>query len=74
MVQNTYVYHESTRRIQLLSILSLPCPPGTMLRSHYVVLPKRSYDSSTDQGEKARVERPVVTGRLQKKIDIDEVR
>jgi hypothetical protein len=45
-----------------------------MLRFHYVVLPKRSCGSSTGQGERARVERPFVAGRLQDTISIGNVK
>src|SRR6266567_4789689 len=74
VVKKTYVYRESTRRTQLLSILSLPCSPRTMLRSHYVVLPKRSCGSSTGRGERASVERPFVAGRLQGTVGIGDVK
>ena len=36
-----------------------------MPRFHQVVLSKRSYDSSTDQEERASVERPVANGHLE---------
>jgi hypothetical protein len=36
-----------------------------MLRFLYVVHPKRSYGSSTDQGETTSVERPFAAGHLQ---------
>ena len=45
-----------------------------MLRSHYVVLPKRSCGSSTGQGERASVERLFVVGRLQNAVEIGNVK
>jgi len=45
-----------------------------MLRSHYVVLPKRSCGSSTGQGERASVERPFVAVRLHDTIGIGNVK
>ena len=45
-----------------------------MLRFLYVVLSKRSYDSSTDQGEKANVERPFAAGHLQNTIGLGNER
>jgi hypothetical protein len=41
-----------------------------MLRFLYVVLLKRSFDSSTDQEETASVERPFATGRLQNTVGL----
>ena len=41
-----------------------------MLRFLYVAISKRSFDSSTDQGETASVERPFAAGRLQNTIGL----
>jgi hypothetical protein len=41
-----------------------------MLRFLYVELSKRSYDSSTDQGETASVERPFAAGHLQNTVGL----
>jgi hypothetical protein len=41
-----------------------------MLRFLYVVLSKRSSDSSTDQGETASVERPFAAGYLQNTVGL----
>ena len=41
-----------------------------MLWFPYVVLSKRSSDSSTDQGEIASVERPFVAGHLQNTVGL----
>jgi hypothetical protein len=46
----------------LPSILLTHCSRRTMLRFLHVVLSKRSYDSSADQGEKASFERPFAAG------------
>ena len=45
-----------------------------MLRFLYVVLSKRRFDSSTDQGETASVERPFAAGRLQNTIGLGNER
>jgi hypothetical protein len=65
VVRKTYVFHESTKVNPSPSILPTQCRLRTMLRFLYVVLSKRSYDSSTDQGETASVERPFGVGHLQ---------
>ena len=41
-----------------------------MLRFPYVVLSKRSYDSSTDQGETASVEHLFAAGHLQNTVGL----
>jgi hypothetical protein len=41
-----------------------------MLRFLYVVISKRSYDSSTDQGETASVERRFAAGHLQNTVSL----
>ncbi len=45
-----------------------------MLRTLYVVLSKRSSDSSMDQGETASVERPFATGHLQNTVGLGNER
>ena len=45
-----------------------------MLRFLYVVPSKQSFDSSTDQGETANVERPFAAGRLQNTIGLGKER
>jgi hypothetical protein len=45
-----------------------------MLRFLYVVLSKRSFDSSTDQGETTSVERPFAAGHLQNIVGLDNER
>jgi hypothetical protein len=45
-----------------------------MLRFLYVVISKRSYDSSTDQGETASVERPFAAGHLQNTVGLGNER
>ena len=46
-----------------------------MLRFQYVVLPKRSYGSSTGQGGRASAERPIAAGHLQDSFRIgNEIR
>jgi hypothetical protein len=45
-----------------------------MLRFLYVVLSKRSFDSSTDQEETASVERPFAAGRLQNTVGLGNER
>jgi hypothetical protein len=64
-VRETYVFRGSTRGTRSLSIQLMPGSQRTMLRFHYVVLPKENFDSLTDQGGTANVERPSVTGNLQ---------
>ena len=45
-----------------------------MLQFLYVVLSKRSSDSSTDQGETASVERPFAAGHLQNTVGLGNER
>ena len=45
-----------------------------MLQFHYVVLSERSCDSSTGQGERASVERPVAAGHLQDTVGLSNER
>jgi hypothetical protein len=45
-----------------------------MLRFLYVVLSKRSFDSSTDQGETASVECPFAAGHLQNTVGLGNER
>jgi hypothetical protein len=45
-----------------------------MLRFLYVVLSKRSSDSSTDQGETASVERPFAAGHLRNTVGLSNER
>jgi hypothetical protein len=45
-----------------------------MLRFFHVVNSKRSFDSSTDQGETANVERPFVAGHLQNTVGLSNER
>jgi hypothetical protein len=45
-----------------------------MLRSHYVVLSEQSCDSSTGQGERANVERPVAAGHLRDTVGLSNER
>jgi hypothetical protein len=45
-----------------------------MLRFLYVVLSKRSFDSSTDQGETASVEHPFLAGHLQNTVGLGSER
>ena len=62
----TYAFRESTRMTRSPSILLTHCSRRTMLQFLYVVLSKRSSDSSTDQGETTSVERPFLADHLQK--------
>ena len=50
------------------------CSRRTNPRFLYVVLSKRNFDSSTDQGETASVERPFAAGRLQNTIGLGNER
>jgi hypothetical protein len=45
-----------------------------MLQFHCVVLSERSCDSSTGQGERASVERPIAAGHLQDTVGLSNER
>ena len=45
-----------------------------MLRFLHVVISKRSFDSSTDQGETANVEPPFAAGHLQNTVGLGNER
>src|SRR6266705_3501936 len=68
VVRKTYVFHESTTGTPSLSILLTQCTRKTMPRFLYVGFSKRSFDSSTDQGETANVECPFAAGHLQNTV------
>ena len=74
VVRKTYVFRRSTTVTPSPSTLSANCSRGTRLLFLYVVISKRSFDSSTDQGEKASVEHPFEAGRLQNTIDLGKER
>ena len=70
-VGGTYVSHGSTRETPLLSILLIHRPRRTMLQFLYVVLSKRSFDSSTDQEERASIGPLAAVGHLQDAVSSD---
>ena len=74
VVQKTYVFRRSTTVTPSPSSLSTNCSRRTMLRFLYVAISKQSFDSSTDQGERASVERPFAAGRLQNTIGLGNQR
>ena len=74
VVRKTYVFRGSTTVTPSPSTLSTNCSLRTMLPFLYVVISKRNFDSSTDQGETASVERPFSAGRLQNTIGLDNER
>ena len=73
-VRKTYVFRRSITVTPSPSTLSTNCSRRTMLRFLYVVLSKRSFDSSTDQGETTSVERPFAAGRLHNTIGLGNQR
>ena len=74
VVRMTYVFRRSTTVTPSPSTLSTKGSRRTMLRFLYVVPSKQSFDSSTDQGETANVERPFAAGRLQNTIGLGKER
>jgi hypothetical protein len=74
IVRKTYTFRESTGGTPSPSILLTHCSRRTMLRFLYVVLSKRSSDSSRDQGETASVERPFAAGHLQNTVGLGNER
>jgi hypothetical protein len=74
VVLKTYVFRGSTTVNPSPSTLSANCSRRAMLRFLYVVLSRRSFDSSTDQGETASVERPFAAGRLQNTVGLGKER
>ena len=65
MLQKTYVYRESTRRTQTLSILLMHCSRRTTPQFRCVVPSKQRCGSLMGRGGRASVEHPLAAGHLQ---------